>query len=52
MWHYCNIHHIFIQLEVTCDENANEHIINGETECFCKPGYYGDGESCTGIVYF
>ena len=43
------IYHISVLTEVTCDENANKHIINGQTECFCKPGFYGDGESCKGI---
>ncbi|XP_046861781.1 adhesion G protein-coupled receptor L4-like [Xenia sp. Carnegie-2017] len=32
-----------------CDENAESHIINGTVECFCKDGYFGDGENCSDI---
>ncbi|CAB4002444.1 fibrillin-2-like isoform X48, partial [Paramuricea clavata] len=35
--------------EITCDDNAEEHEINGVTECFCKPGFHGNGENCTDI---
>ena len=34
----------------TCDPNAVAYVINGETECFCATGFYGDGETCTGIL--
>ena len=41
----------FIFTEVTCDENAISHQINGVTECFCKFGFHGDGLACTGMYF-
>ena len=33
---------------MTCDENAELHVINGRIQCFCKRGYYGNGRTCSG----
>ena len=37
-----------------CDNNAVCLNTNGSYECSCRPGFEGDGESCTGnrlVVY-
>ena len=34
--------------DITCNENAESHVINGMIECFCKRGYYGNGKKCAG----
>ena len=33
-----------------CDENANATMYNGELECYCKDGYYGNGSYCRGLL--
>ena len=32
----------------SCDENANATMYNGELECYCKDGFYGNGSYCRG----
>ena len=39
----------FLPTENRCDENAEGYEINGVIECFCKRGFYGNGENCTGM---
>jgi hypothetical protein len=36
--------------EDNCHPDAVGHVINGVIECFCKPGFYGSGENCTGML--
>jgi len=35
-----------------CDINANCSNTIGSFECYCKPGYYGNGLSCIGNFSF
>ena len=40
---------------VNCDENANATMYNGELECYCMDGFYGNGSYCRGLlidIYF
>lgn len=41
----------FFKTEHPCDENAEAHMINGVIDCFCKRGYYGNGKTCSGLLY-
>lgn len=34
----------------SCDVNADCTNINGSFSCSCKPGYTGDGKTCTDII--
>jgi len=35
-----------------CNINANCLDINGSVNCTCKPGFLGNGFSCTGMIVF
>lgn len=34
-----------------CHANAVCGIVHGSYQCTCKPGYIGDGHSCTGKIF-
>ena len=34
----------------SCDDNANATMYNGELECYCKDGFYGNGSYCRGLL--
>ena len=36
----------------SCDVNAVCSNAKGTYTCICKAGYFGDGRTCSGIVYF